>query len=497
MKDKSTINFSGFSTIEIVIALAVLSSALVLGMYGTYSGQYWREASSVRLEAVYENQSINEELKKYTDSNFYNSTSSDFTIVDPNCIQGNLCYYSEIHTEEISICLKNTEITTQFKLSNYPTTSINSAIYPINTTEYIKNGGDCILKTPSGNWNNTPQSIGYLESPGLGQNDSKSIGDYIYIANNNSPTFVIYKKENDALVEISTFDVQINNFSTKINAFDIYKNYTSNRTYVFATLATSTKQLAVLDITDPENIQSKSFLSFKNVNPSGSFPQGYKVLVYDNRVYAVTRETSGYEFHIFNIENVDNIFEIGNGFELNRTVNEILVRDQMVNNQEKRLVFLASDSNIKELSILDVTNDVVSEINSINLPGNQDGLSLFSSGELLYLGRSSNTQGGELYAFNIKHPQNPISILSQAEVSANVNHIKASGEYIFLSTNRAGETFQVWDRNHDIWNSTLNTGRLNSHNFPNLNNIELNEGWISLINNSTISDKIQLLKGYE
>jgi len=265
-------------------------------------------------------------------------------------------------------------------------------------------------------------------------------------------------------------------------------------------LATSTRQLAVLNVSDPLNIELINTLSLKNVNPLGSFPQGYRVFAYGKRLYVTTRETSGFEFHIFNIESPESPIEIGNGFELNRTVNQMFVRDQKVNGVQKRLVFLASDSNIKEFGILDVTEDTVSEINFINLPGNQDGLSLSLSGDKAFLGRSSNTSGPEIYLIDIANPTGLLSSIKEAEVSANVTGINVSSKYVYIGTNRTGEGFQIWDSNYSNWNSsTINIGRLGSFNFPNISPLgfDLSEKYIVLINNSSTLDRIQIIKGNE
>jgi hypothetical protein len=495
MKDKSIGN-DGFLTIEIVIALAILSSALVSGMYGIYSGQYWKNSSNIKLEAIYENKTKSDVINELLLDNFYNSTSTKFTIKNDPCNQDSFCYETNVIPKEISPCLKNIEINTFWKINNYPTTSIENETKITNTVESIKLGGDCLVNTPIGLWKEGVLSKSNISSTSPKQHNSVDVfADYIYSTASDYPTIHIYKKEVDNIKFINSFDIKINNYSVYANSIDIVSK-TNGKTYAFLTLATSTKQFAVIDVTDLSNIELVNLLSLRNVNQSGSFPQGNKVFVYGNRAYVTTRETSGFEFHIFDIENVENIFEVGNGFELNRTVNDLLVRDQKIDGLTKRVVFLASDSNLKELSVLDVTNDVISEISSYNLPGNQDALSLYTSGEIIYLGRSSNTSGPELYAINIRDPRNP-TILGQGEVSANINTIKASGDYIFLGTNRSNETFQVWDREYSNWNNILNSSRLQKYNFSNLYSFDLAEDSIVLVNNSSVVDKIELIKGYE
>lgn len=503
MKGKLVGKKLGFSTLEIIIALTVISVALTGAVNGVSGGQYWRETGQVRLEALNENIKVGEIIKKDFLNDYYKTVGSSY-IQSENCNLSSLCYHSEIKVDDISSCAKNIEVTTFWRINNYPTSSTESLLRPFNVSEIFNLGGDCIISSPVGDWSPTPQSISILETtPAKQINNLDLFQDKIYLTTNSSPSFHIYGIPNpmdNNIHIINSYDIEINNFSLRINSLDIYKEQETGRIYAFLALATSTKQFAVLDVTDPLNIELKSTLSLRNVNPSGSFPQGYKVFAYGKRLYITTRETSGLEFHIFNIDSPESPFEIGNGFELNRTVNNIVVRDQKVNGVQKRLVFLASDSNIKEFGILDVTNDSVSEINFLNLPGNQDGLSLSLSGDKAFIGRSSNTSGPEIYIIDIANPTGILSSIKEAEVSANVTGIDVSGKYVYIGTNRTGENFQIWDSDYTNWNSpTLNAGRLNSFNFPNISPLgfDLSEKYIVLVNNSSTLDRIQIIKGNE
>ena len=218
----------------------------------------------------------------------------------------------------------------------------------------------------------------------------------------------------------------------------------------------------------------------------GLLSEGWKVFVYGSRLYMTTRETIGNEFHIFNISTPTQPTEIGNGFQLNRTVNDMVVRDQKVGSIVHRFVFLAAAADAKELGVLDVTNDVVSEIAFVDLPGSQDGLSIFLLGHHLYLGRASNTSGPELYAFNATNPAtlSLSSIVGQGEVGANVRSLKVSGAYVFVGTSRSGQEFQVWNADYSVWNSSvLNAGRFQIYNFSHFApaGMDLDGNWIYVV----------------
>ena len=159
-------------------------------------------------------------------------------------------------------------------------------------------------------------------------------------------------------------------------------------------------------------------------------------------------------------------------------------------------MFLASDSNVKELGVLDVTGDVISEINSVDLPGIYDGLSVNAIGNKLYFGRQSNPTGPELFVFDITTPNSSLPIIGQGEVAGNVSTIKVSGDYTFISTGKTGEEFQIWNSDYNTWNSTiLNSGRFRFYNFPNLAPLgfDIDTDWIYGVSNLSATDKLQVL----
>jgi hypothetical protein len=180
----------------------------------------------------------------------------------------------------------------------------------------------------------------------------------------------------------------------------------------------------------------------------------------------------------------------------------MVVREQKVGGVIKRYAFLASSSDAKELSVIDVTNDDPQEVKSVNLPGDQDGLSVFLVGHELYFGRQSTTNGPELYVFDVTDPNDLslTSILKQGEVGASVLTLRVSGAYVFMATSKSGQEFQVWRADFSKWDSdVLNAGRLQYYLFAHFpatgTGFDVDGDWVYAVSqfNASPGDALQVL----
>lgn len=497
---------AGLSTLEILIAFAIISLALVGAISGNFSAQYWTIVGRTSNEGLYKAKTLIEETRSKIKQDFYSATTTKYSVsLDPNdpsdnsCINGGLCYFSQGVVVDNSSCSKIIESNIEWKVNSYPTTTTKLTTTLTNSNEIISRGGDCILNTPFGDWSGQPQTVGEISfNPGKQINGIDVLHGKIYIVSNTYPSLTVLNTPNSVGSNptiTGSYDLKINGFSVKINAIDTIEDLSTGRKYAFVAVATTTKQLAVFDVTDPNNPELKNQATLLNVDQFGSYPEGYRLFAYGNRLYITTRETSGNEFHIFDITTPTLPNEIGSGYELNRTVNDLVVREQKVGGILKRYVFLASDSDIKELAVLDVTSDSISEVSSVNLSGIYDGMSIYVIGHKAFFGRKSNPTGPELFVFDIYDPSNLVEIGS-AEVSADVTTIKVSGKFLYAFTNKPNEEFQVWDSDYTKWNpSILNSGRLQKKSFPNLSllGLDIESDWLYLTSNNSVTDKISVI----
>jgi LVIVD repeat len=503
-------NIAGFSTLELMIAFALISIVLVAAVGANFSAQYWGITSGTANEGLYKAKTKLEDLRSLIKQDFYQAVSSTLPVppskdatdpADISCIAGGLCYYIETTITDLSSCSKYVQAKVNWRVQSYPTTTTALFTNLTNTPEVIARGGDCILNQPAGDWkNNSPQSVGSLSfTPGKQFTGIDVLHKKIYAVTNTIPSFLVYDAptavgQNPTLV--GSYDLKVLGVSAKLNAIDAEEDLSTGLTYAFVAVNTTTSQLAVIDVTDSHNPILVKLKPLKGITSPGTLSEGWRVFVYGSRLYITTRETSGNELHIFDISTPTLPTEIGNGFQLNRTVNDFAVRDQKVNGSKRRLMFLASKAGTNELAVIDVTNDVITDINTdtgnplpiLNLPGGKDGMSVFILGNVLYFGRQSDPSGKELYAFDASNPTISLPIISQAEVGADVTNIEVSGQYAFIET---PNQFQVWSSDYTTWAS----GKLQSYGMNNLSPLgfDIDLDWIYAVSSLAGGDKIQVL----
>lgn len=482
---------AGFSTLELMIAMAIMSIVLVGAVGANYAAQYWVITSQTSSEALYKAKTKLEDLRALVKQDFYQATSSPLTrsvdSTDPNdaaCIRGGLCYFTQTVITDISSCSKYVEARVLWQVSGYSTTTTSLFTNLTNATEAVALGGDCILNEPAGNWSGAaPQTVGStVNNPGKLFTGIDVLHTFIYVTASTSPYFLVYSAP-AAIGQNPILVGSTDGAGMRLDAVDAEEDLATGRTYAYVAQYATTSELGVFDVTDPTAPTLVTERQLRGITSPGLFSEGWKVFVYGGRLYMTTRETSGNEFHIFNITTPTQPIEIGTGFQLNRTVNDLIVRDQKVGSTLHRFAFLASDANAKELGVLDVTNDVIREVASVDLPGSQDAESIFLLGNRLYLGRASNTNGPELYVFDVTSPANLSlsSIVGQGNVGADVIALRVSGPYAFVGTSKSGQEFQVWNADYTSWNSAvLYAGRFSSFSFPHLapGAIDLNSDWV-------------------
>jgi hypothetical protein len=514
MKAESAGN--GFSTLEIMIAMAIISIALVGALGANYGAQYWSITSQTSNEGLYKAKTKLEDLRALVKQDFYQATSTPDTksvdTSDPNdtaCLSGGLCYYVRTTITDLSSCSKYVEADVSWKIPNYASSTTSLFTNLTNSSEATNLGGDCILNQPAGHWDTSvPQSVGSLAfNPGTRFTAVDVLHKEIYATASTSPYFLVYNVptavgQNPVLAGSTFTDPGAAGSGTRLNDVDVEEDLSTGRTYAFAAENATTTGLAVFDVTDPATPTLVIEKQLQGIDLNGSYPQAWRVYVYGGRLYLTTRYTAGSEFHIFNINVPTQPVEIAN-FQLGRTVNDMIVRDQKVNGTMHRFVFLASQSNTKQLSVLDVTNDVISEVKVLGGATNADSLALL--GHTLYMGTESNGSSPELYAYDVTNPASSLPLLGRGEVGAAVTSLRVSGAFAYLGTTKSGQEFQVWNSDYTTWSSTVvNVGRLQYYSFSHLapntadglpfgKGFDIDGNWIYAVSEWKTGDALQTL----
>lgn len=479
MKEPSiNLNYKGFSTLELLIALTLMTLIMTVALQSVWGNQYWLMTATTAHEAMQKNKMIIDSLRATSRNNFQlvSSTPSVFS-VDPNdfsdqgCLSGGLCYQTEAKVNDISSCAKTVSVDVRWQLGlRYPTSTITTNTYIANTKEIGAVGGDCLITTPLGNWGGVNLMTGtVLPQTPLGTSAIDVLGSYMYVTSTLSPYLRVFKISSDP-----TATPQLVGSSTganiRLNDIDVVRDYSTGRLYAYVTQHSTSSQLAVYDVTDSAAPTLLIQLPLFNVASNGSFPQGWRIMAYGEKLYVVSRETTGPELHIFSTVNPRLPVEINSAvINLNRTVNDMVVRDEMKGGTTRRYLYLAASADLKEVGVYDVSNTIPIEVAAINLAGTADASSLYLTGNTLYIGRKSSN-APELYALNaLKLTSGEFSLLGSSEVGTDVLALAGVSSALILGTAKNGEEVQLWNPDVLSWSPTVvNTGRFITQSSPRL-----------------------------
>src|SRR3989344_5482864 len=370
---------------------------------------------------------------------------------------GPLTYNASLAVSDQTQCLKHATSTVTWP-DGGRTQTISLSTFFSDIAGTFALGGDCASSPPSSDWTNPQRFASDTMDPGK-PTTINVLQKIVYVGADKTPYLYIADTTGAVLGQSSgLFVTYANSFDLgkQPNSLDAIRWYDSatarNRYYAFAAVASTTEQLQVIDVTD---IYNPAVVAKRTLSPcvSGSFPEGWVVYYYDGNVYMVTRETAGPELHVFNASDPSNPIEyaIGSvackGYGLNGTVESMVVKDQTVSGVTKRFAYLATDQNPKELRVFDVTDhprptEVLAA--SQNLPGNQDGATIFNVGNKLYFGRQS-ASGPDLYVFDISNPPSGTPIIGSKDIGTGVIGLAIAGRFAFMATPKANQEFQVWD----------------------------------------------------
>jgi hypothetical protein len=456
----------GFSVIEIVLALALLSIVVTGALSSQFMADYWDLSSQLSAEALLLQSGNESQLRSHASQDFYTVSSTPLSVVvdvgNPvleSCRAGGVCYHMQNLVTDISPCTKRVTFAVFWKAgARYGTSSVAERISLFNNGEVAKRGGDCVLDAWSDRWQTaTPTKQVSTTTPPTFTTGIDVLGDRVYVVASSAPQFRIYRHTRAASTTLQ-FVSSSTVLGNRLNAVDVVRDTASGRRYAYVVQHTPNNQLVVLDVTN-DVISVVTVRTLMGTDSSGSFPQGWRVLAYGGRLYVTTRETAGAELHIFSIENPTNPIELSvnaAAANLSRTVNDIAIVERMISGTLRRYLLLAASASLKEFTLEAVTGDIPVERVALDLPGTENALSVFSTGDMIYLGRGQSASGPELYQFSLGALLSGTTApLAQSEVGADVTTIRVVGDWLFLGTSKTNAELQVWQAAQTYWNSVV------------------------------------------
>jgi hypothetical protein len=454
---------TGFSTIELLIAFSVgiifLTSAIMVSFsdptltqqISIYSGQ------TAALHTSLDNFAFSTSTKMIGDITGQLLKNWNYT---GNYIHSNTQYintslsYTNIPTiNDISPCIKEILNDTSWGTQGRSLT-FGTAISNINLAREL--GGDCDPIPPSSNWIK-PKALSSHSFVTSGKPVAIDVLNKIVYITDDAGSLQIYdaSMETEGNAGAFTITPYIDTTGKILNDVDV-ANIEMHR-YAFVARHDVTSQFQVIDVTTPGTYSTSSNKTLSgNRPPNGSFPQGWRVFYFDKKVYVTTRETAGSEFHIFDVSTPLSPIEIGPGFEVNGTANDLLITAIRLSNHTYKLAFLATDRSSNEIMILNVTNpNSPSLLTSIDLPSTTDALCLQLLGNTLYIGRQKTSGNPELYVYHLEYGESgnlPTINLSPVgnglETGFDITQLRVAGRFAFVSNPLATTELRVWDISH-------------------------------------------------
>ena len=462
----------GFSVLEVVIASAIGLMAISAVLMVSLSDQSVGSDSEAGSDAIHIAQKLIEKAQadsRQDYSSVANSSASE-------CL-GALCYSTkvDIPASQVTQCSKGVVGSVAWTGDHGRPQGVTLATNVANVPEMLALGGTCDPTPPTGGWN--PPST-YTCGRLTGSNKATALdvlNSIVYMTTSIAP-YLYITDTNGAVYNPGCNNAQDVQFIAYDNGFDAgntlndvrVAKYSDGNIYAFIASDTATNQFRVYDVTDIHNPIFKAQRTLANVSPTGSYPEGWRIFYYNKRAYIVTKETAGNEFHVFDVSTPNipgSIVELGPGYQLNRTVESLVITKKNISGTDRYYAYMATDKSNAEVTVLDVTNpSAITEITSPDqdLPGTKDGAAVYLLGDRLYVGRMAVAGGPEFYVFDASHPNTGLAKLSEADIGDDVIGLAISGPFAFLATGDANNEFKVW-RSDPSNLTTINA----NFNFPN------------------------------
>lgn len=432
----------GSSTLEILIAFAVLMLSLTAMVSISFGNQSMSLDTETNNEALYMAKGALEEARALSRLSFASVLTA--TVSDS-------IYTKTLEVSDLTPCRKEVTSRVSWLVSALRPQNIELTTGLTSPAEIAAFGGDCITEPPPSDWDNPQVFADDTINPGK-TTDIDVLGKIAYLGSNASPYFYIADTTGAVQGQSGGLFVTFANgfdLDAEPNSLDAIKS--GAKTYVFAAVADAVNQLRVIDVTDITNPVLAASRTLSSC-VTGSYPEGWRLKVYGDRLYFATRETAGPEFHIFNISDPENPTELGTGAclgtELNTTVNDIAVQDRMIAGTLMRFAYAATTGDNREISVFDVTDPLntgsATEVVAArqDLGGSQNGASIFLVSNKLYFGRES-ASGPDLYVYDATDPTAGLSLIASWDAGADISDLFVAGPYAFVATSKPSNEFQV------------------------------------------------------
>lgn len=453
-----TLRLEGFSTIELMIAFAILILSLTALISVTFGNQSISADTEINSEALSMARQMIEDAR--IDSH------ADFNLVNPMTTTeqlGSLTYTKSLEVEQTDAFTKKIKSLVTWSVGNR---TLKTELTTLLTNPKAVSGGGTCSSVLVGDWTH-PQMTSYEfgrdilgdTSSGFPVTSIESFNRKLYVTvnntNGNNPgTFYILDTTNPSVKPIllspSLFDNNtavgpgLNSVAVDGDKYAYVANaYGAPYTTCSDVGGTnfSCGQLQVVDISNLASPSMKYSYKIPGVTGSGGAGIGTKVFYQDGMVYVGLASAPGPEFNIIDVGGggaagasplnpiLLGSYEVGNG------VNDIFIKD--------KYAYIASP-NTENLTILDISDPSHPvRVGGYSPLGGSNGKSVTVIGNTAYLGRTFGTD--EFYILNVANHAGVVAVANKDIGSGNttsINGLVVRDYLAFFVTNAA---FQIWN----------------------------------------------------
>ena len=469
----------GFSTLEILIAFAVLITTIVAVTLVVFGNQSISSDSQTNDEALYLAQ---QQLEDARSLRGYASYDSIITSV-PASVSFPYTKQLIVPDPPISDCIK--QIISQIRWSNR-TRSLKVQLSTLlsNPQKSQDISSDCNTIAHSSDDFRKPKSLNHSNLNIDGHTSGIDVQSKIAFI---TTTTAGNNKDDFYIVDVTDFQNPAKrghaDLSDNLQDIDVAGNFA----YIANDETEGSGQLQVVDVNSLDLPNPVASVSLPGVSGSCPYtcPGGRSIFYFKGKVFIGTHRLVGaakHEFHVYDVAtspcSPSAPCWLGS-LKIDHNVNDIVVRNQIISGANKTIAYLATSSDAGEIIILDVTNCdqsvcTISQLSSFNAKNSDDtdsdknGTTLYVIGNKLFLGRERATGPKErdLFILDITNPallsaassQNcdtapSLPVLGCRKLNLNsssshdilVSGIRVTGNLVFLGTSDPNNPFEAWD----------------------------------------------------
>ncbi len=453
----------GFSTLEIIIAMALMASTLAAVVLVSFGNQALLGAASANAGAVEKAQALLETTRA--------NAREDFRLVNNSATTSTDIYRTSLSVSDVATDPYTTKHLTAIASWYDETHTARSVELSELLTDFDDpSTQDTCDPELTGNWT-SPSTSNFVLSPGLllptnarfaASNTIGAVDAYhgkLYVvdasrsAKTNDSFFIFDLSDPSSPTYIGSTDTATSS-TDGMNAITVAGDYAyiSNAhgaNFKTCKPAGNCSQLQIYTTADPSSPALLNEYLLPTSSPPfiiGSSGQaiGNALFYDDGSIYlGLSKTSSGPEFNIIDVHDPTHPAWVG-GYAIGATINQIYVRNGYA--------YLATDDQSRKLIVLDVHDpgnvSLVSSLDPHGTSNQEYGYSSYMVGNEIFFGMSSTSINGspEFIAFDMTDPSAPVPIASQ-EVGASILGFFVRDAKSFLLTSIAGMAarFQMLD----------------------------------------------------